>query len=324
MWKNRMVASGHRDFDPTALRVEGEPPPDKDMVVTRGPAFGAGEERALKAAIAEYIKERQEDPDLVVPAGQRTRYEAALQRFSSVFPDKFYLRERGRFYPVEVRTDIGRYLSAGVHNMMGYFRDDTPLIEMIIDEQAKKEIDTLWGDFEYITDYTRRTYIQSSNEGAGGGRDGQVPVLSTSYRDLATEKAIFASRDQAIKRFAKADNPEIEEAIRIHFEGSNAAIRWAERTAIESEPRHLDALLRFAARAYRRPLAPEERDEILGYYRELRDKNAMSHEDAVRASIVSLLVSPDFFYRVDLVADGSASDGNRPASLAREQRPNER
>jgi hypothetical protein len=141
-------------------------------------------------------------------------------------------------------------------------------------------------------------------------------VLSTSYRDLATEKAIFASRDQAIKRFGSADNPEIEKAMRIHFESSNAAIRWAERTAIESEPRHLDALLKFAARAYRRSLAPEERAEILAYYRELREKNAMSHEDAVRASIVSLLVSPDFCYRVDLVEAGIGSAA-RPAAAAR-------
>ena len=37
--------------------------------------------------------------DLVVPAGQRARYEAAFARFSAVFPDTFYVKERGRFYP---------------------------------------------------------------------------------------------------------------------------------------------------------------------------------------------------------------------------------
>ena len=69
---------------------------------------------------------------------------------------------------------------------------------------------------------------------------------------------------------------------------------------MDAEPRHLEALLKFAARAYRRPLAPDERDEILAYYRELREKNNLTHEEAIRGSIVSLLVSPDFLYRVDL------------------------
>ena len=81
MWRNREIAAHRRDFDPTALRVEGEPPPG-DFIVTEGPTFGKGEEVAVKQAIADYIKDRQDDPDLVVPAGQRARYEAAFARFS--------------------------------------------------------------------------------------------------------------------------------------------------------------------------------------------------------------------------------------------------
>ena len=33
-----------------------------------------------------------------VPAGQRSRYEAAFATFCSVFPDMFYMQERGRNY----------------------------------------------------------------------------------------------------------------------------------------------------------------------------------------------------------------------------------
>ncbi len=301
MWKNRLVAETHREFDRTALRVEGEPAAG-ELVVTRGPTFGNGEVLALKRAVAEYIKERQEDPDLAVPAGQRAKYEEVMARFSSVFPDKFYLRERGRFYPVDVDTDKGRYLSAGVHNMMGYFRDDTALVELILDDKAKREIDTLWQEFEYITDYSRRTYVQSTSFVGAVKQDGEA-----GYRDLATESAIRATRDFTLQRFGTADNTELVKAVHDHYDGTNAAIRWAERARVESEPVHLDALLKFAARAYRRPLIPLERDEILTYYRQLREKSGMPHEDAVRASIVSLLVSPDFCYRVD-----SAGSGTRP------------
>src|SRR5262245_27739859 len=77
MYRNRELATHRQDFDPSALRVGGEPPP-KDFVVTRGPTFGRQEELDLKKAIADYIKQRQEDPDLEVPAGERSRYEAAF------------------------------------------------------------------------------------------------------------------------------------------------------------------------------------------------------------------------------------------------------
>src|SRR5262249_58633161 len=141
------------DFDGLRWRGEGEPP-QKDLVVTQGPSFGAREAQLLKEAVSAYIKERQEDPDLVIPAGQRARYEAAFQRFSSVFPDKFYLRERGRFYPLEIESDKGRYLGAGFHVRVGYFRDDRPLTELVLDEKAARELDRLWAEFEFIADFS--------------------------------------------------------------------------------------------------------------------------------------------------------------------------
>ena len=84
---------------------------------------------------------------------------------------------------------------------------------------------------------------------------------------------------------------------------------------VDAEPRHLDALLKFAARAYRRPLSQAERDDLLAYYHTLREKDGLTHEDAIRDSIVSVLMSPDFCYRIDLV-DAAATrcqDRRRPA-----------
>jgi hypothetical protein len=108
----------------------------------------------------------------------------------------------------------------------------------------------------------------------------------------------------------------ILEAVKDYFDRTNAQIRWVERARLEAEPRQLDALLKFAASAYRRPLSQEERDDILAYYRELRDKKGLSHEEAIRGSIASILVSPDFLYRVDLV-DAGARATARPANPSR-------
>jgi Protein of unknown function (DUF1592)/Protein of unknown function (DUF1588)/Protein of unknown function (DUF1587)/Protein of unknown function (DUF1585)/Protein of unknown function (DUF1595) len=299
MFRNRQLAAHRRDFDPSALRVEGEPPP-QGLVVTRGSTFGKGEAEELKMAVAAYIKERQEDPDLVIPAGERARYEAAFARFSSVFPTAFCLRERGRFYPI-TSMDKGRLLGAGFHNVMGYFRDDTPLIELILDESGKKELDALWQEFDFIADYTVRTYYQFIfNAGEGGGVR-RNSVDRPSANEFATQSAIFELRDQYLTRAAPGTDPVILEAVKDYFDRTNAQIRRVESARLEAEPRHLDALLKFAARAYRRPLVQEEREDILAYYRELRDQKRLTHEEAMRGSIASILVSPDFLYRVDLV-----------------------
>jgi hypothetical protein len=319
IWRDREIAAHRRDFDPTALRVEGEAAPP-EMVVTQGPTFGNGEVIAVKQAIAQYIKDRQEDPDLVVPAGERARYEAAFARFSSVFPTAFYLRERGRFYPID-SIDQGRYLGAGFHNVMGYFRDDATLSDLILDEKGKKELDTLWQEFDFIADYTVRTWDQFVFNFNGEGPGAKVHTTRPSFEEATTPAVIFGIRDQYLEA-APPDNPAVSQALKDYFEGLNAEIRWVERARVEAEPRQLDALLTFAARAYRRPLEQDERDEILAYYRELREKSHLTQEEAIRGSIVSLLVSPDFLYRVDLSdASFQAPPKSAGSTAAVESRP---
>jgi hypothetical protein len=206
MYRNKLLAAHRRDFDPTALRVEGEPPP-RDFIVTQGPPFGKKEIEELKNSIAAYIKERQEDPDLQVPAGERSRYEAAFARFSNVFPTAFCLRERGRFYPITT-MDRERYLGAGLHSLLGYFRDDTPLIELILDEKEKQELDTLWDEFDFIADYTFRTYAQFT----AAGRN--LSVDRDKHRGFATEAAIIAMRDRQLARVRPDADAQIRVAIR--------------------------------------------------------------------------------------------------------------
>jgi Protein of unknown function (DUF1592)/Protein of unknown function (DUF1588)/Protein of unknown function (DUF1587)/Protein of unknown function (DUF1585)/Protein of unknown function (DUF1595) len=311
VFRLRLLAGNRRSFDASALRVEGEAP-QQGFIVTRGSTFGRGEAEELKRAVAAYIQERQEDPDLMVPGGERARYEAAFARFSSMFPTAFCLRERGRFYPI-TSMDKGRFLGAGFHNVMGYFRDDAPLVQLILDENGKKELDALWQEFDFIADYTLRTYYQFIyNAGEGGGLRRNLSERP-SANEFATEAAITRLRDQVLARVAPEADPAIHDVVKGYFDHTNAQIRWVERARLEAEPRQLDALLKFAARAYRRPLAQEERDDVLSYYRELREKRRLSHEEAMRGSIASILVSPDFLYRVDLVDAGPRASA-KPAN----------
>jgi hypothetical protein len=294
VWRDREIAAHRREFDPSALRVQGEPPPVA-FIVTRGPTFGKGEQVQVNNAIAAFIKDRGQDPDLVVPAGQRARYESAFARFGAVFPTGFALRERGRFYPIN-SIDQGRYLGAGFHNVMGYFRDDATLSELILDDQGRKELDTLWQEFDFIADYTIRTWRQFIFNGGFGGVRG-AKVDRPTFEDSTKQTVIEGIRDENLKVIS-TEYPAVRKAFKEHFDLINTQIRQVERARAESEPRHLEALLDFATRAYRRPLAKDEREEILAYYRELREKGNLSHEEAIRGSVTSLLVSPDFLYHV--------------------------
>lgn len=318
MYRNHLLATHRREFDPASLRVEGEAL-TQDFVATRGPTFGKREEEELKRAIAAYTKARLEDPDLIIPAGERARYEAAFARFSRVFPTAFCLRERGRFYPI-LSMDKERLLGAGLHNVMGYFRDDAPLVELILDEQGKQELDRLWHEFDFIADYTRRTYSQFIFNTGDGGRS-RVAVDRPGPNEFATQAAIFRLRDQYLTNSPPDTNPQVLTALRYYFDRTNDAIRWVETAHLAAEPQHLDVLLRFAARAYRRPLLAEERDEILAYYRQLREQSKLTHEEAMRGSIATLLVSPDFLYRVDLVDDQARRSTQTARSAAAAYRP---
>ncbi len=172
-WKNRQYATHRRDFERAALRVADEPPPVEVKMpdAKRGLVGGGlnGEDLNALRALAEQYESRMQNPDLEVPAGQRARYEAAFAKFSSIFPDTFYVRERGRFYPDDTE-DKGRLLSAGFHNVMGYTRDDAPLSELLLDEKGQKELEALWDEFEFVAGLHRahlhRVLLQPERRGS--------------------------------------------------------------------------------------------------------------------------------------------------------------
>lgn len=298
-WKLREFALHRRQSDPAALRNDTDPPP----VVPAIPPYARLHQEAAPRWAALMAKARAEDADLVVPAAERKRYEAAFARFASVFPDHFYVTERGRFFPDDSQ-DKGRLLSAGYHSVVGFFRDDTPLMELILDENSKQEINRLWNEFDYIADFTARTWTQYffNQSGEVQGKGAESGSARPANHKITDSEVIVAMRDSYLAK-ATADptnDPVAPHAIRDHYDRINATLRDLERQRKQAEPKHLEALVRFATRAYRRPTSKAERDDLIAYYQVLRTKNELSHEDAIRDSVVSVLMSPDFLYRIDL------------------------
>jgi len=296
-WKYEQFNTHRRTFDPSALRNDTDPP---DQAPSIPPYAGLHAEASVRWAAV--MKTAQlADPDLVVPAGQRARYEESFSRFANVFPDTFYVSERGKFFP-DNSSDAGRLLSAGYHSVMGYWRDDNPLVELILDEKGKKELDQLWTEFDFYANHTARTFIQfyfnQSGEVQGGGSESGRP--RPVGREVTDSSVIAEIRDQYVA-LAKASGNAVAAAwMPRHFDGIDSTLRSLEKMRAAAEPVQLEALVRFAARAYRRPLTQAERDGLIAYYQKIRKQGALSHEDAMRDSVASILISPVFLYRVDL------------------------
>ena len=307
-WKLYEFAAHRREFEPKDLLNDTDRPPEVPAI----PRYPGLHQEAGPRWAALSSKARSGDSDLVVPAAERPRYEASFKRFAAIFPDVFYVSERGRYFPDD-SDDKGRLLSAGYHNTMGYFRDDTPLMELILDEKGQKELNRLWDEFDFIADYTSRTFVQYyyNQSGAVLGLGMESGQPRPEGHEVTDPEVIFKLQQQYLDKFAEneANDPIAPEAIRTHFKRVNDTLRALEKERAAAQALHLQALLKFAARAYRRPLSKAESDDMLAYYQQLRDKGGLSHEDAIRDSIVSVLMSPDFCYRFDIrsTAPGTGS-----------------
>src|SRR5262249_49490055 len=129
LWRNRQFAEKHRSYS-------GDVFADLRKL--------ADECKGADARLAELFT----PPDS--NAATEKRLSRSLERFGSVFPDAFAVTDRGPYFD-EKQAGKGRPLTAGFHLMQGYFRDDGPLCELILDDRAKREIDALWFELDFIT-----------------------------------------------------------------------------------------------------------------------------------------------------------------------------
>ena len=229
-----------------------------------------------------------------------------------MFPDAFVVWERARMFlgdnSGEIQSDLNghRLLTAGFHSQMGYFRDDAPLCELLLDDAQQAELARLWDELNFIATVPFRQFRQFVWFERGEPPSFMFTPEFNAFRseddDLLTEAKLNQLADTfttKAKTTLAEDSPALK-AVQDYFPAMNTAIRALEKSRADAEPRHLDALLDFAARAFRRPLSSEERGSILAFYRSLRAEQKLGHEDAIRDSVVSILMSPVFSFRVAL------------------------
>jgi hypothetical protein len=294
LWRNRQLASRHRSYS-------GEVVPDLRKL--------AGQLTGADAGLAGLFPVKEVD------AAAERRLRGALERFCAVFPDAFVVADRGPYFDPGAAGQ-GRPLTAGFHLMQGYFRDDGPLCELILGERERRELDALWHELNFVTLVPMRQY----KDFIFFERAEPPRFLFEAEFDLARSEDKDATSAAKMDRLARAylakarkqgAGEEALKAIATYFADIAAEIREVERTRLAAEPRHLEALVKFAERAYRRPLAAAERDDLLAFYHKLRREDELGHEEALRDTLVTVLLSPHFGYRIDLAEPGPAA---RPLS----------
>jgi hypothetical protein len=166
---------------------------------------------------------------------------------------------------------------------------------------------------DFYAEHTARTFVQYYFNQSGEVQAGRI--LRPVGKEVTDASVIAGIRDQYVA-FAKASGNEVAAAwMPVHFDTINSTLRSLEQMRIAAEPAQLEALAKFAARAYRRPLIKAEHDGLIAHYHQLREKGGLSHEDAMRDSVASVLVAPEFFFRIDL-QDAPSGSG---ASAARSE-----
>jgi hypothetical protein len=285
----------------TVARLRGTFSPQVDTLVVKGVSKGS-------QWILLWRNDQLATQHLAPPGNA----DAAVARFCRTFPDDFVVLERGPYYD-KSSSPKGRFLSAGFHLMQGYYRDDAPLCELVLDDAERRELDTLWDELHFVSQDALRQYKDFIFfERAEPPRflfEAAFDFARSEDKDAVSDAKIRQLRDAyLLKAREKGATPTALEAIEAYFSGIHAKIRGVEEARRAAEPSHLRALLAFAARAWRRPLSGAERDELLAFYRQLRERDQLGHEDALRDTLAGVLLSPNFCYRFSVSRGGPLSD----------------
>lgn len=162
-----------------------------------------------------------------------------------------------------------------------FYREDDQLRRLMLDDKQAAQLDRLWDELFYVS---------------------QEPFLLAAAFEQIVE---FATQDRPdmVKAFAPMRGPVNDRA---------AAFR---KRLIDTESRHLESLIVFAPRAYRRPLAAGESRQLTDLYAGLR-KQELSHEEAFRLTLARVLVAPAFLYRLEKPGPGAAQKPVTDGELA--------
>jgi hypothetical protein len=148
-----------------------------------------------------------------------------------------------------------------------YHREDDHLRRLMLDATEIAQLEKLWAELHYVSHDALKLV------------DAYEQLWQYATQDA--DPSAFEPLRQPIKR--RADE--------------------FRQLLADTQPAHLDGVLKFAEGAYRRPLTTAEQDELRGLYRKLRAEE-LAHDQAIRLTLARTLVAPAFLYRAEQPVDG--------------------
>jgi hypothetical protein len=161
------------------------------------------------------------------------------------------------------------------HYAIKYHRDDEFLVQHVLDEAARVQLDQAWTDLLTSFDY----------------HDAYLRFVAEKFGIDLGGKGIAGLTQDAIDGFAE----EPRSFIRRLYDEHSAM----QRALAAAELGHIEDALQLAELAWRRPLTDDERRRLRGFYAALRDDSGLDHARAVRALVARVLVAPAFVYRAE-------------------------
>ncbi len=161
------------------------------------------------------------------------------------------------------------------HQRVKYYRQDDFLVEYMLDDATRVKLEDAWADVKTSFEY------------------------HDAFLRFVDDKYELGLGDKGIEDLSEAEIAALPEEPRQYVQQlhDDYAADWARRRA--AEPRQLDDAMKFASRAWRRPLSEREQEDLRAFYQRSREKFELDHTGAMRALIARILVSPDFLYRVE-------------------------
>lgn len=151
-----------------------------------------------------------------------------------------------------------------------FHREDESLSRLMLDEAEARRLDRLWDQLRYVSQ--------------------DAIKVKEAYGQFME----YVTQDGDVRLFEPLRKPIAERAARLR------------ERLVETEPNHLEALVAFAVRAYRRPLGEWEREGLLTLYADLR-KQDLDHDAAFRMTLTRVLLAPAFLYRGEASPPGKVA-----------------
>ncbi|MDA1049670.1 MAG: DUF1592 domain-containing protein [Planctomycetota bacterium] len=153
-----------------------------------------------------------------------------------------------------------------------FYREDDHLRRLMLDDEQAAELDRLWDELYYVS---------------------QEPLQLVVALEQITQ---FATQDRQdlVPQFEALKQPI-----------GDRAEKFRQRL-VDTEPAHLNALLEFADRAWRRRLSDAERQSLRDLYQTLREAE-IPHQEAIRLTLARVLASPAFLYRREQPAPANSA-----------------